>query len=214
MRKIDLALVKLRGITGIYIIINHINRKKYVGSSKSIGERLSVHKSRLRGGYHPNTFLQRSWNKYGESAFSFETLEITTELTRVERENYWIRFHNACNDNFGYNYSSEARSSGMDVKVRLKISKTKKGVPMKQSAKDKLRKWHLGTKLSDETKRKIGEKSKLRVGWKHSKSAILKMKKNRSGIPAWNKGLRTKLNQIIKPEPVIMIHDNFIVSNP
>lgn len=58
--------------TGIYKIINKVNDNFYYGSaSATFKERWRLHKKSLRGGYHPNAYLQSDWNIYGEDAFEF-----------------------------------------------------------------------------------------------------------------------------------------------
>ena len=61
--------------TGIYKITNLINKKIYIGSASQkngIGGRISEHKSDLKNNKHDNSYLQNSWNKYGEDNFKFE----------------------------------------------------------------------------------------------------------------------------------------------
>ena len=51
--------------SGIYAILNKLNNKIYVGSSKSIGSRLNEHKYNLIKNIHDNVRLQRAFSKYG-----------------------------------------------------------------------------------------------------------------------------------------------------
>lgn len=60
--------------TGIYEIVNLVNGKRYIGSAKSLKNRRSQHWTRLKGGWHHNRKLQRSWNKYGAESFQFRVL--------------------------------------------------------------------------------------------------------------------------------------------
>jgi|ERR1051326_1061197 group I intron endonuclease len=66
-------------ISGIYKIINKVNGKYYVGSSTDILTdnigRWYRHKHDLRKNIHRNDYLQRAWNKYGESNFDFIIVE-------------------------------------------------------------------------------------------------------------------------------------------
>ena len=60
--------------SGTYSIINRLNGKQYVGSSVDIARRFAAHRMRLRRGNHHSPALQRAWDRYGESAFSFEVI--------------------------------------------------------------------------------------------------------------------------------------------
>lgn len=64
---------------GIYIIVHAESGRGYVGSSVDVPSRLRAHRNLLRHGRHHNSHLQRAWNKYGASAFSFEQLEAVSE---------------------------------------------------------------------------------------------------------------------------------------
>ena len=92
---------KFYHLSGIYLIKNNITSDVYVGQSKSIGYRLTVHKTQLRNQNHlyvnkENDILQKSWNKYGEVAFSFWIVEFTNADKLNERERFWIKYFN-CN---------------------------------------------------------------------------------------------------------------------
>lgn len=61
--------------SGIYMIKNKKTGQMYIGQSKHIKRRWVDHKYELVRGIHANTFLQNSWNKYGEDNFSFSIIE-------------------------------------------------------------------------------------------------------------------------------------------
>lgn len=87
-------------ITGVYYIKNKVNNKIYVGSSKDITLRKVQHFSELRGGYHQNIHLQRSYDKYGESNFEFGILEVVEDMNSLyDREQFYIDLYydNSCN---------------------------------------------------------------------------------------------------------------------
>lgn len=90
-------------ISGIYTITNTVNNKILVGESKNIRNRISDHKSRLRGNYHDNSYLQRAWNKYGEINFEFEILEECEEKFLKSQEHYWCVLLDSANKSKGYN---------------------------------------------------------------------------------------------------------------
>jgi len=60
---------------GVYKIECRPNGRVYVGSSKRIYRRWSEHRAALRRNRHHCRHLQRAWNVYGESQFTFLILE-------------------------------------------------------------------------------------------------------------------------------------------
>lgn len=85
-------------LSGIYAIRNNASGRVYVGSGVRIERRWNNHRTLLRNGLHHSDTLQRSWNKHGEKAFSFEVLEVVEDVGRlIEREQHWIdTLHAAC----------------------------------------------------------------------------------------------------------------------
>jgi len=75
-------------VSGIYILLNKINNKWYVGSSNNILLRWITHKRSLRKNNHINKHLQRAWNKYGEESFEFHIIELinSCDLLVVEQK--------------------------------------------------------------------------------------------------------------------------------
>lgn len=71
--------------SGIYRIINKLNGRIYIGSSKEFKRRWKQHTYSLRSQKHQNKFLQADFNKCGEEAFVFEVVETTDGKTREER---------------------------------------------------------------------------------------------------------------------------------
>ena len=82
--------IKHRCITGIYKIVNSLNNKFYIGSSKSIYYRVAKHKSRLKKKKHANSYLQNSVNKYGLDAFKVLVIEECLEEDLLKREQHYI----------------------------------------------------------------------------------------------------------------------------
>lgn len=78
---------------GIYKITCKANSQFYIGSSINIRERWQQHLSLLRGNRHSSTYLQNSYNKYGENTIKFEVLlqlvEFNEEILR-DLEWYYI----------------------------------------------------------------------------------------------------------------------------
>lgn len=63
-------------VAGIYSIQNILNNKRYIGSTKNFYSRFHEHKYLLLNGKHHSKHLQNSFNKYGDSVFVFQILEI------------------------------------------------------------------------------------------------------------------------------------------
>ena len=89
---------------GIYKITNTVNNKIYIGSSNDILERWNQHKKSLRRNKHHNVYLQRSWNKNGESFFKHELIEYCAIDVLLEREQYFLDLYDASNPKIGYNF--------------------------------------------------------------------------------------------------------------
>lgn len=98
-------------ISGVYIIRNIINGKVYIGSSKDITHRWSLHKSDLNKNKHHSRHLQTSWNKYGKENFEFKILEKVNEDILCEIEQKYIEFYKSHKRNNGYNINPNAGSS-------------------------------------------------------------------------------------------------------
>lgn len=115
---------------GIYAIINKNNNKKYIGSSIDIDYRWEQHINMLNGLYHPNSHLQNAWNKYGEEKFTFNVVEIVSDLDCIlAREQFWIDIY--WNMKKCYNgRKSAANNSGMMLseESKRKISNSVKAL--------------------------------------------------------------------------------------
>jgi len=198
--------------SGVYAIINLMNNKVYVGSACDLKRREADHVRRLRGGYHDNLYLQNSWNKYGESNFTFGLLEECELFELIPREQYWIDEFESYLFKNGYNRSPTA-GSPLGVKhsdeTKAKMSERMLGKPMPDWVKEKIRAalkgktksedhrsnlWNnrRGWKHSEESKMKIarslrkaaerGERSGPPEGWKHSEESRKKMSKAHKGV--------------------------------
>lgn len=75
-------------VSGVYQIVNLINKKVLLGSSNNMREALQKEKFLLENGAHPNKKLQADVKTYGIRAFEFSVLEETENLDEVKR-NYF-----------------------------------------------------------------------------------------------------------------------------
>ena len=139
--------------SGIYKIINKIDGKYYVGSSKHIFIRWTQHRRTLNKQIHKNLKLQYAWNKYGESNFEFIIIEKCTsdrpELIDVEQGylDTAKKEQDKC-----YNLSFIAGSVEFTNDVREKLSKklkgrvaSNKGIPHSIETKIKMSKAQTGS---------------------------------------------------------------------
>lgn len=87
MNKIEF---ELKYKCGIYLIVNLINGKRYVGSSINIYNRIHEHIHNLKNNKSHNQHLQNAWNKYGEDKFMYSVLEYCDPDIRFDIEQYYI----------------------------------------------------------------------------------------------------------------------------
>lgn len=134
---------------GIYQIRNISNGKIYVGSAASgVKRRWRLHKRMLISNIHHSPHLQRSWNKYGESCFSFEILELCSPEKCLEREQHYLdTLHPEYNIDTVAG-SPQGRKYSDEYKNEIRIRNTGKGNPF------------FGKKHTEETKRLISQHRK------------------------------------------------------
>lgn len=111
----------LNNVCGVYKIVNLINGKIYIGSSKNLRHRLWGHRAQLRHNKHGNEHLQRAWNKYGEENFDYCILETCDEEHQYEREQYYI---DTCHPE--YNIADKVILPSFTEESRKKHSETRK----------------------------------------------------------------------------------------
>lgn len=102
--------------TGVYQITCIVTGKIYIGSSIHIRFRISKHLSDLRNYKHHNKYLQRSWNKYGESNLKFDVLEECNYKNQLEREQFWIDKKRPYSRKIGFNLKKDVTDPVNNVK--------------------------------------------------------------------------------------------------
>lgn len=130
--------------TGVYCILNLVNRKKYIGSA-SVGfrSRWETHRSLLKSGRHTNRHLQSSWSKHGPDKFAFLVIKRCAPEECIRWEQILIDKYKAAYPKHGYNITPTAGSP--------------RGMKLTEEQKRKIGDVHRGKVTSEETKRKIGD---------------------------------------------------------
>lgn len=161
----------------IYAIVNTVNDKKCIGSTKNFKRRCIDHRSALRHKRHCNSHLQNAWNKHGEDNFQFIIIENCKLDELIEKEGYWIEKLQTHKREFGYNICRYPRASRLGCKARPETI-------------EKMR-------ISN------GGKNHPNWGKKMSKKWIANMKRAVTGIPKPNSGIKKKY-LIINPNGIII----------
>jgi len=175
--KKDLKHVRdIKTSVGIYKIINKINGKYYVGSSKNIDGnfgRWYKHKYYLNKNKHPNSHLQNAWNAYGENNFEWTIVDFCEESDLLKIEQKYLD-DVKLNRNLCYNKTFLASRVEWTDEMKQKISKLHKGKQLSENHKQILKNKRLkmigknapnyGNRHSDETKNIY---SKQRKGFKN-----------------------------------------------
>ena len=176
-------------ICGIYAIKNTVNNKLYIGQAVDVYKRWNEHLRALRGEYHCNNHLQRSWNKYNENNFEFNIIEECSETELNDREIYWIAEYDSYNNGYnqtkggegmrGLKHSDETKQQlsvyakerfveienhPMYKRQHSNESRAKMSVAQKKRFEDPVqreiaRKSHLGIPCSEDAKKKHSQKA-------------------------------------------------------
>lgn len=94
--------------TGIYLIENTINNKKYIGQSKNIYKRWNEHLQNYKKS-DKNQAIYKAMRKYGADNFKFKIIELCPQEKLNEMEMKWISFFDAYAN--GYNQTKGGASS-------------------------------------------------------------------------------------------------------
>lgn len=164
----------------VYMHINLINDKKYIGITKQ-----EVEKRWRNGlGYIGCHRFYNAIQKYGWH--NFKHMVLFDRLTKSEAEEIeieLIKYHNTTDENFGYNIQNGGNAIGTHNSLtKIKISNSNKG-----------------KKHSEETKVKLSKIAKQRYknienhplfGKKHTKETKQKISLAHKGKKTWNSGLK------------------------
>lgn len=169
-------------VVGVYCILNLENGRHYVGSAVNVRRRWRQHCAALRADRHHCSKLQRAWNKYGESAFRLDLLEVAEEDALIEREQFWIDqtrpFYNSlriAGSARGLRHSPEtiakirAYQGARSEEHRGRLGAAHRGKVMSGKARRRISASKKGARLSDETRARM---SRSRAG-KRPNDAVL-----------------------------------------
>lgn len=165
---------------GIYKITNP-NDRVYIGQSNNIKRRFNNYFNNLP---KKQTLLLKSFLKHGVENHKFEVIEECSIELLNERERYWQDFYDVLNGGLNCRLTETNDKSGfLSQQTKNKISNSHKGkkktaehvfkIALKNKGrtahnkgkkasielKNKLSLAHIGNKLSEETKRKMSDKS-------------------------------------------------------
>lgn len=162
-------VLSIPSTSGIYKIVCVPTGKVYIGSAVNILHRCQTHRSALRSNTHPNQYLQRAWNKYGEQSFDFLVVELILSPFLVEREQYWIDRLRCSDTRRGFNLSPTAGSS--------------LGVKHSAESRQKWSDMRRGKKRRSPSPESIRARSMLLTGRRHSEETRKKMSESHKGLP-------------------------------
>lgn len=147
----------------------------YVGSTRCWPDRMWRHRSDLRHKNHCCFKLQRASNKYGLDSLVFSILEeVEDEFKLIDKEQEWMDKLNP-----KYNSSLIAKAPSQDPRVSKNISKSLTGRKLSQETKNKISnstKGKIGKPHTDESKEKIRSKLIGRVMPEYQRQKLSKSK--------------------------------------
>ena len=141
----------------VYMIINKINNKKYIGfTSLEIDKRFNQHMT----GQGNARLLYNAVKKYGKDNFSVELIESNSDMnyTLKTLEPKYIKEYDTRNRNMGYNLSPGGNStigSKRTEEQKKKMSEQRKGKPRPESYGKKMSEILSGRPKTEEHKRKL-----------------------------------------------------------
>lgn len=171
--------------TGVYLIENLVNGHRYVGSAISFKKRWREHIQQLSERHHHNRYLQRAWDRYGKSSFTFRPIIF------CDRENL-IVYEQAAMDGLkpeyniapvagsqlGYRHGDETRAKLRDARARNKFG-PRRGVRLSDDTKARISLGKKGAKFgpySEQRKAKAAAATRAATA-KISESVVIEMRR-------------------------------------
>jgi len=172
---------ELMGKSGLYTIINEINGKWYVGSTKnSFSKRFSKHLDLLRKNRHSNPHLQGAYNKYGDENFSFVIVKVLRHSKAIKEEQKVLDSN--IGKDYCYNICSNA-TAPMSGRKHTPETIAKLQAISRSRAKEIgecTRRHRLGSKHTEKTIKRMRKSAKVRDDTK--RIAVLKSKEFKEKI--------------------------------
>ena len=156
----------------IYLIVNKVNGKTYVGQRKSSKE---CYKDKYMGS---GKLLKKAKNKYGIENFEKFLIQYCYSKEETDKaEKFWINEYRS-RGKAEYNIADGGQGGGFKGRHHSEESKIKLSESLKEAfksdvVKQKLSKAHKGKCFSDEHKRNLSESLKGKNKGKHHKGANL-----------------------------------------
>jgi group I intron endonuclease len=182
-------------ISGIYLILNKINHKYYIGSSNDIKTRIYNHIRGLVKNNHHNKHLQRSWNKFGKENFECFIVEYVNIEDLLNIEQIYLNYAKQQKERL-YNESFIAGKIEMTENVRKKISLKTKGSLNPMYGKSNYDIWveKYGLKIADEKMKSYTDKMRKIMlgnnpfkGKKHNQQSLKKISESSTRNVKFNK---------------------------
>jgi len=165
----------------IYLTINKINGKKYLGKDvqnnpKYLGSGLD---------------LKKAIKKYGIENFEKNILEVYNSKEELwKREEYWLNFYDAKNNKEFYNRTNKAfgswegrKYSSCSEEVKQKMSMAHKNIPLSKEHKQAISNAMMGHSKTEEWKQNLSKSSTESFGRK-----VLQKDLEGNVIKEWNSG--------------------------
>jgi group I intron endonuclease len=169
--------------SGLYIILNLVNYKFYLGSAKDLQGRFRTHKSLLNQNKHHSIYLQRAWNKYEKENFEFVVLSYTTIDLLIKEQQYLDEFKPKYNISISAHAPMTGRKHSKETKLKFIKHGSNNSMFNKShtpESKEKISVNRQAAKMTDETRKIwINKLSKHPGYWKDKnipKKTIDKMK--------------------------------------
>ncbi len=179
----------------IYLCVNSINNKCYVGkTTTTLNRRMSDHVRKSKN-VDSTSLFHKAIRKYGWSKFTVSVVaENIPEHYLDESEKYYIKYYHSHFSMHGYNLTwggdggsmpLESIQRGIDTKrkrgnlkhsieTRNQISETMTGISKTIEHRENISKARLGMKFTDITKKKMSDSKLGNIPWNKNKKGLTK----------------------------------------